>query len=190
MIVPEFALLFPGSKHTHVSQPPPTLSHTLKAFALGEVPVGAVVVSSAGAVLARAHNQVEGSQDPTAHAEVLAMRRAAAATHSWRLGGATLYVTLEPCAMCAGAALNARLDAVVYGARSPLLGAHGSWIPLLPGAHSAAGGQSPPHALHPTMHVRSGVLADECQSMMLRFFRKRRGEKARSQARGDAADPP
>ena len=149
-----------------------------------------MVVSSAGAVLARAHNQVEGSQDPTAHAEVLAMRRAAAAAQSWRLGGATLYVTLEPCAMCAGAALNARLDAVVYGARSPLLGAHGSWIPLLPGAHSAAGGQSPPHALHPTMHVRSGVLADECQSMMLRFFRKRRGEKARSQARGDAADPP
>lgn len=180
----------PDSKNAQVStSPPPSL--TIKAFALGEVPVGAVVVSASGAVLGRAHNQVEGSQDPTAHAEVLAVRRAAAATQSWRLGGATLYVTLEPCAMCAGAALNARLEAVVYGARSPLLGAHGSWIPLLPGAHGAAAGQPPPpHALHPSMHVRSGVLTDECQSLMLRFFRKRRGEGTRSQARGDAAGPP
>lgn len=103
-----------------------------QAAALGEVPVGAVLVSPSGQVLAAAHNRVESSGDPTAHAEMACLRAGAAAAGGWRLLGTTLYVTLEPCPMCAGALLQARVGRLVYGARNRLLGADGSWIAMLP----------------------------------------------------------
>ncbi|GAB4813126.1 hypothetical protein N2152v2_000172 [Parachlorella kessleri] len=118
------------------------LAGAAKAAALGEVPVGAVLVSEAGEVLAAAHNQVEATGDPTAHAEMLCLRRGAAAAGGWRLLGATLYVTLEPCPMCAGALLQARVGGLVYGARNQLLGADGSWIAMLP--REAGSGQGAP----------------------------------------------
>ena len=102
------------------------------ACAAGEIPVGALVVDGAGAVISEAHNTTEASQNPLAHAELLAIQSAAAAVGGWRLAGCTLYVTLEPCPMCAGAILNARLRRVCYGARSPRVGADGGWIRMLP----------------------------------------------------------
>jgi tRNA(adenine34) deaminase len=104
----------------------------------GEVPVGAVLVSSDGEVLATACNQTERSADPTAHAELVCIRGAAAARGAWRLLHATLYVTLEPCPMCAGALLQSRVGTVVYGARNTLLGADGSWISMLPRTAASA----------------------------------------------------
>lgn len=102
------------------------------AFEAGEVPVGAVLVSSSGEVLAAAHNSTEASSDPTAHAELLCIRQAATSQGAWRLLDATLFVTLEPCPMCAGALLQSRVGTLVYGARNTLLGADGSWIAMLP----------------------------------------------------------
>lgn len=102
------------------------------AFAAGEIPVGAVVVDEAGSIISEAHNQTEASRNPLGHAELLAIQAAAAAAGGWRLAGCTLYVTLEPCPMCAGAILNARLRRVCYGARSPRIGADGGWIQMLP----------------------------------------------------------
>ncbi|PRW59358.1 tRNA-specific adenosine deaminase [Chlorella sorokiniana] len=102
------------------------------AYQADEVPVGAVLISPAGEVLAAAHNRTETAGDPTAHAELLCIRQAAAAAGGWRLLDATLYVTLEPCPMCAGALLQSRVGTVVYGARNRLLGADGSWIAMLP----------------------------------------------------------
>jgi tRNA(adenine34) deaminase len=102
------------------------------AAAAGEVPVGAIVVDASGAVVASASNSTESLQSPLAHAELLAIQFAAARLGGWRLAGCTLYVTLEPCPMCAGAALNARLKRIVYGAPSPRVGADGGWVRLLP----------------------------------------------------------
>ncbi|MFQ5844434.1 MAG: nucleoside deaminase, partial [Planctomycetota bacterium] len=123
----------------------------------GEVPVGAVVVAR-GKVVGRAHNQRETLQDPTAHAEMIALTQAAAALESWRLDGATLYVTLEPCLMCAGALVLARIDRVVYGAADPRAGACGSLF--LP-ARSRPGGAHWPSA--------AGALIwnDRCQGRLL-----------------------
>ncbi|PNH09287.1 tRNA-specific adenosine deaminase, chloroplastic [Tetrabaena socialis] len=109
------------------------------AAAAGEVPVGAVLVHG-GVVLAAAHNRVETLRSPLAHAEMLCLASAASRLRAWRLLGATLYVTLEPCAMCAGALLQARVSRVVYGARQPRLGADGSWIQLLPVGSRRDGG--------------------------------------------------
>jgi tRNA(adenine34) deaminase len=97
-----------------------------EAAALGEVPVGALVVAANGEVVGRGRNRREQAQDPTAHAELLAIREAAAATGAWRLAGCTLYVTLEPCAMCAGAAVLARIERLVFGASDPKGGFCGS----------------------------------------------------------------
>lgn len=102
------------------------LAEAAAAIPAGDVPVGAVVVDATGAVLAAAHNHREADQDPTAHAELLALRAAAQALGQWRLDGCTLVVTLEPCTMCAGAAVLARLRRVVYGAVDPKAGAVGS----------------------------------------------------------------
>ncbi|MBI2207195.1 MAG: tRNA adenosine(34) deaminase TadA [Candidatus Rokubacteria bacterium] len=129
----------------------------------GEVPIGAVVVVD-GVVVGRAHNQPIASADPTAHAEVLALREAARAAGNYRLPGATLYVTLEPCVMCCGAALHARVARVVYGAADPKAGAVESLYRLLEDArwnHRVA--------------VRGGVLADECGVLLRAFFETRRG---------------
>lgn len=153
------------------------LDQAHKAASKGEVPIGAVLAAADGSLLASAHNEVEATGDPTAHAEMLCLRRAAGVAPSWRMPDATLYVTVEPCAMCAGGALAARLAAVVYGARSPLMGADGSWVSLL-----GRGPGAPAHPFHPGLEVRGGVLADECQRLMVEFFRARR--------RGEVRGPP
>lgn len=127
-----------------------------------DVPIGAVVVAG-GEVLAAAHNRREVDTDPTAHAEVLAIRAAAARTGSWRLDAATLHVTLEPCHMCAGAMVLARLGRLVYGASDPKAGAVGSLDHLL----------DDPRLNH-RVDVTSGVLGDEGGDLLRAFFRARR----------------
>ena len=104
------------------------LAQARESFDIGEVPVGAVLVSPSGDVIARAGNRTEADGDPTAHAEMSCIRRACATSGGWRLLDCTLYITLEPCPMCAGAILQSRVGTVVYGARNVLLGADGSWI--------------------------------------------------------------
>ncbi|MCU1677481.1 MAG: tRNA-specific adenosine deaminase [Frankiales bacterium] len=129
----------------------------------GDVPVGAVVLDASGAVLASGHNERELTGDPTAHAEVLALRRAAGAVGEWRLTGCTLVVTLEPCAMCAGAAVLARVDRVVYGAVDPKAGAAGSLWDVLRDRR-----------LNHRPEVIGGVLQDECAEVLRAFFAARR----------------
>jgi tRNA(adenine34) deaminase len=132
------------------------------ALALGEVPVGAVVVKGSE-IIARAHNLTETSRDPTAHAEMLAIRGAARAVGAWRLEGTTLYVTLEPCPMCAGAIVEARIPLVVFGACDPRAGAAGSVMDVLGTV-----------ALNHRPEVIQGVLGEECGEILKRFFRERR----------------
>ena len=129
--------------------------------ALGEVPVGAVVVKD-GEVIAAAHNEREILPDATAHAEVLAIRRACAALGTNRLSGCTLYVTLEPCAMCAGSIVNARVGRVVFGAHDAVAGAMGSVLNL------------PRYPLGAAPEVTGGVLAAECAALLQRFFKEKR----------------
>ncbi len=129
-----------------------------------DVPVGAVVVDARGDVVARAHNERELLQDPSAHAEMLALRRASAALGSWRLAGCTLVVTLEPCTMCAGALVLARVDRLVYGATDPKAGAVGSLWDVV---------RDP--RLNHRPAVTSGVLPDECAELLRKFFRAQRG---------------
>jgi tRNA(adenine34) deaminase len=128
-----------------------------------DVPVGAVVAGPDGAVVSRRHNERELHGDPTAHAEVLALRDAAVATGGWRLDGHVLVVTVEPCPMCAGAALQARLDAVVFGAPDPKAGAVGSLYNLAADPR-----------LHHEMGVVAGVLDAECGALLTTFFEARR----------------
>ena len=135
-----------------------------RAAEAGEVPVGAVVVFE-GKVVARAWNQVELLKDGTAHAEMLALTQAASAVGNWRLAGATLYVTKEPCAMCAGAMVNTRLSRVVFGCADPRCGCAGSALSIT----------NFPGMLH-TVQVTGGVLGDECLDQLQEFFRKRRAE--------------
>ncbi len=132
----------------------------------GEVPVGAVVVKD-GEIIARGFNAPIGTADPTAHAEVRALRAAAAHAGNYRLTGCTLYVTLEPCAMCAGAILHARLARLVFGARDPKTGACGSVVDLF----------ADERLNHHTL-VAGGVLADECGAQLKRFFAARRAPEA------------
>lgn len=140
------------------------LAEAGRALEHGDVPIGAVVVAQAdGRVLAAAHNERELRADPTAHAEVLALRAAAAALGSWRVLGATLYVTLEPCAMCAGAVVLARVPRVVFGCADPKAGAAGSVLDVL----------AVPQLNH-RPEVRGGVLADACSEQLRAFFRARR----------------
>jgi tRNA(adenine34) deaminase len=134
-----------------------------EAGAIGEVPVGALIVMD-GEVVGRGFNQPIGRHDPTAHAEIMALRDAATRLGNYRLPGCTLYVTLEPCAMCAGAIMHARVDRVVYGARDPKTGAAGSVIDLF--------GES---RLNHHTAVVGGVLAEECGSLLSEFFAARRG---------------
>lgn len=138
------------------------LRQARRAAAAAEVPVGAVVVH-AGRVIARAHNQVELLKDATAHAEMLALTQAQAALGDWRLNACTLYVTKEPCPMCAGALVQARVGRVVYGAPDPRLGAAGGALNLLqwPDAHHRC-------------QVTAGVRLEECRRLLLEFFREQR----------------
>ncbi|MFE7464235.1 tRNA adenosine(34) deaminase TadA [Streptomyces sp. NPDC057499] len=126
----------------------------------GDVPVGAVVLGPDGALLATGHNEREATGDPTAHAEVLALRRAAASLGRWRLTGCTLVVTLEPCTMCAGALVQSRVDRVVYGARDEKAGAAGSLWDLVRDRR-----------LNHRPEVVQGVLEPECASLLTAFFR-------------------
>ena len=127
-----------------------------------DVPIGAVLVAD-GEVVASAHNERELRQDPTAHAEVLALREAARVLESWRLLGSVLYVTLEPCAMCAGAIVLARVPRVVYGASDPKAGAAGSVLDVL----------GEPRLNH-RPEVAGGLLANECAGLLSEFFASRR----------------
>ena len=138
------------------------LEEARSALAHGDVPVGAVVVLD-GVVIARRHNEREATNDPTAHAEVLALRDAAAQVGSWRLDGATLVVTLEPCPMCAGALLNSRAARLVFGANDPKAGACGSLYNLCADAR-----------LNHEMPVTPGLRADECGELLTAFFAERR----------------
>ena len=135
-----------------------------RAPAHGDVPVGAVVVTGDGTVVGSGHNDREGAGDPTAHAEVLALRTAAASVGSWRLTGCTLVVTLEPCTMCAGALVLARVDRVVYGAADPKAGAAGSLWDVVRDRR-----------LNHRPEVVAGVRADECSAVLRAFFEDRRG---------------
>jgi tRNA(adenine34) deaminase len=152
------------------------LAQAREAAAAGEVPVGAVVVRD-GQVVAAGRNAPVSSHDPTAHAEIAAMRAAAAALGNYRLDGCTLYVTLEPCAMCAGAIMHARLRRVVFGAADPKTGAAGSVVDLF----------AQPQLNHHTA-IEGGVLADECGAVLRDFFAERR-EQYR-QRRANPADSP
>jgi tRNA(adenine34) deaminase len=139
------------------------LDEARAAAAAGDVPIGAVVVVG-GEVVARAHNEREGRPDPTAHAEVLALSRAAAALGTWRLTDATLVVTLEPCPMCAGALVASRLGRLVYGATDLKAGAVGSLYNLC----------TDPRLNHEVAWT-AGVRAEECAALLTGFFAERRG---------------
>jgi len=138
------------------------LAEARTAASAGEVPIGAIVVRE-GMVIAGGQNRVMRDCDPTAHAEIVAMRAAAEALGNYRLNGCTLYVTLEPCAMCAGAMIHARLDRLVYAAADPKAGAAGSVISLI----------NHPRLNH-QMQVEQGILADESSELLKSFFRERR----------------
>ena len=138
------------------------LEEARRAAEAGEVPVGAVVVLD-GKVIGAGHNEPIGSKDPTAHAEIVAMRAAALATGNYRLTGSTLYVTVEPCLMCVGAMVHARVAEVVFGAAEPKAGA----VMSTQRAHEHA-------ALNHRLIVTGGVLADECSAVMREFFAGRR----------------
>lgn len=138
------------------------LAQAALAQTAGEVPVGAVVVID-GAVVGAGYNQPITGIDPTAHAEVVAMRRAATATGNYRLTGATIYVTVEPCLMCVGAMVHARIATVFYGATEPRCGA----IVSMTSAHEFAG-------LNHRLAAIGGVLEDECRTIIQEFFKARR----------------
>ncbi len=139
------------------------LAEASAAAEAGDVPVGALVIDPGGAVIGRGRNAREAGHDPTAHAEIVAMRAAAAALRGWRLDGCTLVVTLEPCTMCAGAALAARLARIVFGAWDEKAGAVGGRIDVVREAGL-------PHAVE----VVAGVAADESSAMLREFFERRR----------------
>jgi len=133
------------------------------ALAHGDVPVGCVVVSATGRELARAHNRREAEQDPTAHAEIVALRAAARVLETWRLEGATVYVSLEPCPMCAGALVAARVARVVYATADPKAGALDSLFSI--GRDTR---------LNHRFQIEAGVLAEQAQARLQDFFRARR----------------
>ena len=142
------------------------LRQAQKAFATDEVPVGAIIVRE-GKIIGRAHNQVELLKDATAHAEMLALTQAEAAVGDWRLTDCDLYVTKEPCPMCAGALVHTRIRRVIFGCADPSGGAAGSMLNLLQMA-----------TLNHRCEVTSGVLQNECAAVLQDFFRKRREEAA------------
>ncbi len=138
------------------------LAEARRAASEGEVPIGAVVVHD-GRIVGRGRNARERLNDPTAHAEILALQEAARALGRWRLTGAAIYATLEPCAMCAGALVNARIDRLVYAVPDPKAGAAGTLFDIPRDAR-----------LNHRVEVASGVLAEECGTLLREFFRARR----------------
>lgn len=145
------------------------LAEAERALAAGDVPVGAVVLDPDGAVVGRGRNEREAAGDPTAHAEVLALRDAARRRGEWRLSGCTLAVTLEPCVMCAGATVLSRVDRLVYGARDPKAGAAGSMWDLVRDPRL----NHRPEVIPPDL-VDADVAA-ACSDLLTRFFGRRRG---------------
>ena len=152
----------PGRQDVHEHYMKLALEEAEAALSEAEAPVGVVIVAD-GRVIGRAHNQREQLRDPTAHAEMIAITQAAEARGSWRLDGCTLYVTLEPCPMCAGAILQARIPTVVYGAADPKAGAVHTLYRLL----------DDPRLNHRCLIV-SGVLAEPCGRILTRFFQQQR----------------
>lgn len=142
------------------------LQEAQKAYDLEEVPIGAVLVDETGQVVARGHNMREIWQDATAHAELIVIREACRRLARWRLSGLTLYVTIEPCPMCAGAIVMSRLDRVVYGSTDARAGACES-VFNIPGNE----------ALNHCPDITAGVMQEECAGMMKRFFRERRAKR-------------
>lgn len=141
------------------------LEEARKALAMDEVPIGAVIADAEGRILSAAHNRRHVDRDPTAHAEMLVIRAAAEALGDWRLAGCTLAVTLEPCCMCAGAIVLARLETVVYGAADPKAGAVDTLYQLCRDER-----------LNHRVHVVSGVLADESSRLLSEFFQAQRAK--------------
>jgi tRNA(adenine34) deaminase len=139
------------------------LDEARSAFAAGEVPVGACVIDAGGVLLAAGHNLTITNSDPTAHAEIVAIRSAAAAIGNYRLTGATVYTTIEPCAMCAGALVNSRVRRLVYGAVDERFGGIETHFGIGKGSE-----------LNHSLEVTGGVLAAECRALMQDFFRSRR----------------
>lgn len=142
------------------------LAEAEKAAALSEVPIGAVIVKE-GKIVGRGHNLTETAKDPTAHAEILAIRDAARTLGGWRLCGCSMYVTCEPCAMCAGAMVWARLDKVYIGTMDPKGGACGSIFQILQEKR-----------LNHFVEIETGLMQEECAAMMKKFFKKLRAKKA------------
>ncbi len=142
------------------------LQEATKGFDEGEVPVGAVVVDPDGAIVARAHNQPISLNDPCAHAEILALRQAGIFYKNYRIGGATLVVTIEPCLMCIGAAMHARVARLVFGAHDPKGGAAGSLYDVPEDLR-----------LNHQIEVIPGVLEEECRKLLQDFFRMRRDKE-------------
>ena len=140
------------------------LEEAYKAFSTYEVPVGAVIVHE-GKVIARGHNKRESLKDPTAHAEMIAIRKASKSLNGWRLLGCTMYVTLEPCSMCAGAIINSRIERLVIGARDPKRGCCGSVINLVDN----------PNFNH-RVEVKFNVLEEECSNILTSFFKDLRNK--------------
>ncbi len=150
------------------------LSQSLRAWKKGEVPVGAVLVSGTGKILSSAHNSSISLDDPTAHAEILALRHAGRAAGNYRLTDTWMFVTLEPCIMCAGALVWARVKGVVFGARDPRSGAFGSVLDI----NRVSG-------LNHRIQVSRGLLEDECSRILRDFFQRRRQAKnVRNASRG------
>ena len=135
----------------------------------GDVPIGAVIVHN-NTIIAKAYNQREQLQDPTAHAEIIALTQAAAAMENWHLNDCTIYVTLEPCCMCAGALVLARIERLVYGCDDPKTGAVKSLYNIVQDSR-----------LNHRVEVTSGVLANECGELLTEFFKKRRPEGPKSE---------
>jgi tRNA(adenine34) deaminase len=150
------------------------LNAAIDAGALNEVPIGACIVADDGQILAIAGNRTITNNDPTAHAEIIALREAAAKIGNYRLTGTTIYTTIEPCAMCAGALVNARVKRLVYGAADEKYGAVETLFRICDS-----------DSLNHRMEITSGVLADECRTLMQDFFRKRREEARLNKSAGD-----
>lgn len=142
-----------------------------RAYDMGEVPIGCVIVKD-GRCIARGYNQVETLKDATAHAEIIAIGAASAALENWRLSGATLYVTLEPCPMCAGAILNSRISRIVYGSPDTRFGGCGTTIDVITN-----------NAIGPKVQVTGGVKAEECLGILKAFFMEMRLKKGDSGAK-------
>ena len=143
------------------------LAEAKKGFAEGEVPIGALLVDHKGEVLAKTHNQPISLNDPTAHAEILALRAGGTICGNYRIEGASLIVTIEPCLMCMGAVLNARISRLVFGALDPKWGAAGSLYDLTRDAR-----------LNHRIEVTSGIMEEECARVVREFFRLRREPKS------------